>query len=172
MAWQPALLVLPRESHGQRSLAGYSKWAHRVGHNRRDLARTHRQWWSPPYTGWVPWASSHYSFTPIFGAIPVPAHHFTSSPGLSSHLLWYKEGDRLTSGENTSFHSQTKEKGQRCGNVAEAAGPFTLRKHLFLGAHALLKGYRHLPCTNEPPDKWFLLQSKRNHRLHSTSIVW
>ena len=26
LAWQPALVFLPGESHGQRSLAGYSSW--------------------------------------------------------------------------------------------------------------------------------------------------
>ena len=26
--WQPTLLFLPGESHGQRSLAGYSPWGH------------------------------------------------------------------------------------------------------------------------------------------------
>jgi len=33
--WQPAPVFLPGESHGQRSLVGYSPWSHRVGH---DLA--------------------------------------------------------------------------------------------------------------------------------------
>ena len=28
-AWQPTSVLLPGESHGQRSLAGYSPWAHR-----------------------------------------------------------------------------------------------------------------------------------------------
>ena len=28
-AWQPASLFLPGESHGQRSLAGYSPWGHK-----------------------------------------------------------------------------------------------------------------------------------------------
>ena len=28
-AWQPTLVFLPRESHGQRSLAGYSPWGHK-----------------------------------------------------------------------------------------------------------------------------------------------
>ena len=32
-AWQPTLVFLPREPHGQRSLAGYSPWVARVGHN-------------------------------------------------------------------------------------------------------------------------------------------
>ena len=28
-AWQPTLVFLPGESHGQRSLAGYSPWGHK-----------------------------------------------------------------------------------------------------------------------------------------------
>ena len=32
--WQPTPVFLPRESHGQRHLAGYSQWGcKRVGHN-------------------------------------------------------------------------------------------------------------------------------------------
>ena len=27
-SWQPSLVFLPGESHGQRSLAGYSSWGH------------------------------------------------------------------------------------------------------------------------------------------------
>ena len=30
-AWQPTPVFLPRESHGQRSMAGYSPWGRRVG---------------------------------------------------------------------------------------------------------------------------------------------
>ena len=32
--WQPTPVFLPGEFHGQRSLAGYSPWGHRVGHDR------------------------------------------------------------------------------------------------------------------------------------------
>ena len=39
---QPTPVSLPGESHGQRSLAGYSPWGCRVGQERSDLARTHR----------------------------------------------------------------------------------------------------------------------------------
>ena len=28
-AWQPTLVFLPGESHGQKSLAGYSPWGHK-----------------------------------------------------------------------------------------------------------------------------------------------
>ena len=31
--WQPTPVFLPGESHGQRSLVGYSPWGNRVGHN-------------------------------------------------------------------------------------------------------------------------------------------
>ena len=32
--WQSTPVLLPRKSHEQGSLAGYSPWAHRVGHDR------------------------------------------------------------------------------------------------------------------------------------------
>ena len=32
-AWQPTLVFLPGESHGQGSLASYSPWGRRVRHN-------------------------------------------------------------------------------------------------------------------------------------------
>ena len=32
-AWQPTLVFLPGEFHGQRNLLGYSPWGHRVGHS-------------------------------------------------------------------------------------------------------------------------------------------
>ena len=38
--WQPAPVFLPGESHGQRSLAGYSPWGCRVRH---DLATKQQQ---------------------------------------------------------------------------------------------------------------------------------
>ena len=31
--WEPTPVFLPGKSHGQRSLAGYSPWGHRVGHD-------------------------------------------------------------------------------------------------------------------------------------------
>ena len=31
--WQPTAVFLPGKSHGQRSLAGYNPWGHRVRHN-------------------------------------------------------------------------------------------------------------------------------------------
>ena len=36
--WQPTLVFLSGESCGQRSLAGYSPWGHRVGHSQFSLS--------------------------------------------------------------------------------------------------------------------------------------
>ena len=38
-SWLPTPVFLPRESHGRRSLVGYSPWGHTVGHDWSDLAR-------------------------------------------------------------------------------------------------------------------------------------
>ena len=40
-AWQPTLVFLPEESHGQRRLAGYSTESQRVRHNWSNVAHTH-----------------------------------------------------------------------------------------------------------------------------------
>ena len=42
-AWQSTAVFLPGESHGQRSLAGYSPKGRRVRQDRSDLACTHRR---------------------------------------------------------------------------------------------------------------------------------
>ena len=39
-AWQPTPVLLPGESHGQRSLVGWSPWGGSVRHDWSDLART------------------------------------------------------------------------------------------------------------------------------------
>ena len=41
-AWQLTPVFLPRESRGQRSLAGYSLYSHRVGHDWNDLGHMKR----------------------------------------------------------------------------------------------------------------------------------
>ena len=40
-AWQPTAVFLPGESHGQRSLVGYSPWGCRVGHAWSNWALAH-----------------------------------------------------------------------------------------------------------------------------------
>ena len=45
-AWQPTPVFLPGESHGQRSLEGYSPWGHRVRHDwatKRALTSEHTE---------------------------------------------------------------------------------------------------------------------------------
>ena len=41
MAWQPTPVFLPGESHGQRSLAGYSPWGHKESDRTEWLTYTH-----------------------------------------------------------------------------------------------------------------------------------
>ena len=43
-AWLPSPALLPGESHGQRSLTGYSPWGHRVGHNWATNTVTFQDW--------------------------------------------------------------------------------------------------------------------------------
>ena len=39
--WQPTLAFLPGESHGQRSLAGYSPWGHKEFDMTKVTVHTH-----------------------------------------------------------------------------------------------------------------------------------
>ena len=47
--WQPSLILLPGESHGQRSLAGYSPWGQRVRHISATEC-THAHVWTCTHT--------------------------------------------------------------------------------------------------------------------------
>ena len=42
-AWQPTQVFLPGESHGQRSLAGYSPWGHREPATTERLTLSHTE---------------------------------------------------------------------------------------------------------------------------------
>ena len=82
--WQSTPLFLPGKSHGQRSLAGYSPWACRIG---RDWATNRRRQWQPTpvllpgkshgqrsLLGCSPWGCeeswlSNYTFTFHFHAL-------------------------------------------------------------------------------------------------------
>ena len=44
--WQPTPVFLPRESHGQRSLAGYSPWGHKKSDMTERLTQSQL-----PYSG-------------------------------------------------------------------------------------------------------------------------
>ena len=55
--WQPTLVFFPGESHGQRSLVGYSSWGCRVGHSWHDLAQHHYFW---------DWQQLHVLFPPLY----------------------------------------------------------------------------------------------------------
>ena len=55
-AWQPTPVLLSGESHGQRSLAGYSPW----GHRESDMT----EWAQREGTGSVPWRTEEPSVMP------------------------------------------------------------------------------------------------------------
>ena len=60
-AWQPTPVFLPGESHGERSLVGYTLWGHKVRHNWDNWACTQMQLISAPLTGqaFSPWIWNH-----------------------------------------------------------------------------------------------------------------
>ena len=65
--WQPTPAFLPVESHGQRSLAGYSPWDCRAGHDWSDWARMQRpgrtvlcRWFTSPLCCTLPLSGSPY----------------------------------------------------------------------------------------------------------------
>ena len=61
-AWQPTPLVLPRESHGQRSLAGYSAWDSKVRHDWCFLACMHTCVWKQQWTNKTQFARTNLPF--------------------------------------------------------------------------------------------------------------
>ena len=62
--WQPTPVFLPGESHGQRSLVGYSPWGRkRVGH---DLATQQKK----TFLGYITWPSFEMTFLQVSAGLP------------------------------------------------------------------------------------------------------
>ena len=55
-AWQPTPVFLPGESHGQRSLAGYSPWGHTES-DTTEATKQQQQWsvWMSGISEWLSW---------------------------------------------------------------------------------------------------------------------
>ena len=70
-AWQPTPVFLPGESHGQRSLAGYSPWGHRESDMTEvaEHARTCGLWWV-----WL-WSSIIYTVTACCVCLSMGSSH-------------------------------------------------------------------------------------------------
>ena len=51
-AWQPTPVLLPGESHGQRSLAGYSPWVHKESGTTEGLSTAQQNTWDQR-TCWI-----------------------------------------------------------------------------------------------------------------------
>ena len=71
-ARQPTHVFLLGESHGQRSLVGYSPWGHRVKHNWSNLARMYARFGLPWWLRWLSVCLQHRrpGFDPWVGKIP------------------------------------------------------------------------------------------------------
>ena len=88
--WQPTQVFLFRESHGQRSLVGYSPLGWRVGHNWNVLARMH---WPniQVFMQYIYFSISDFTFTTrhihIRASFPLWPSHFTLSEAISNCLL-------------------------------------------------------------------------------------
>ena len=89
--WQPTPVFLPKESHGQRSLAGYSPWGHKVGY---DLVTKHSTARESDY--WVPLSSFMQISPGAPGFPPSPlAHFFLPLAGLRLPIGCWRKGGKL-----------------------------------------------------------------------------
>ena len=83
-AWQPIPVFLPRESHRQRSLVGYSTWGHKesdtIEQITLSLFHRVRKWWS-----WEVNAALHKWGWFLGEAASSPAH-LSAPPGLDTNL--------------------------------------------------------------------------------------
>ena len=58
--WQPTPVFLPGESHGQRSLAGYSPWGHKELEMTKQLIHTHTHTHTHTHKAGGGFSGSHY----------------------------------------------------------------------------------------------------------------
>ena len=106
-AWQPTPVIFPRESHGQRSLAGYGSWAHKESDMTEAIehASAYRGWhgqegmispdlWHEPMTQT---SSLGFPLFPLGLLCPLPSGlcmpYFSMKPdtfALKLYLFWYK----------------------------------------------------------------------------------
>ena len=72
-SWQPTLVFLPEESHGQRSLVGYSPWGHKESDTTEQLHFTMALVWLP--------RSVVKRISLLMQETPVPSLGWEDSPG-------------------------------------------------------------------------------------------
>ena len=89
-AWQSTLVFLPGESHGQRSLEGYSPWGHIESVSTERLSSSNSSPFIPKYLSVCSLKTQSFSYTStgqftIFNTDPMPLYNgscsnFTSFP--------------------------------------------------------------------------------------------
>ena len=77
---QPTPEFLPGKSHGQRSLAGYSPWSHRVGHDWVTNTHTHTHSPGGILSGGLSQCHSHMASTSSFKSFPAANPSSRRSP--------------------------------------------------------------------------------------------
>ena len=95
-AWQPTPLFLPGESHGQRSLVGYSPWGHRESDaaeaehtctHAHTHTHTHTSLLQPSHHVLPPWAGVSVSIRQLTGGVSECCLWLLSRNGSSSTTL-------------------------------------------------------------------------------------
>ena len=146
-AWQPTPVFLPGESHGQRSLAGYSPWGCRVGHDRSNLACMHAlvpyllPWQAPsfsdssarfPQSSSISFLESFHILQKVAAAVqrappcpPPPRPH--PKPLESKLLMWYPINPRYFGSDKTKSVSASPQ-----APSSESILDFTLNQALVL----------------------------------------
>ena len=77
--WQPTPVFLPRISHGQRNLVGYSPWGRKESDtSTHTQSRRRKKCWFNPWDRKIPW-SRKWQPTPVF--LPVKFHGQKSLEG-------------------------------------------------------------------------------------------
>ena len=122
-SWQPTPVFSPGESHGQRSLVGYSPWGHKESDMTEQLSTTHMNLVAPWHVG-SSWTRdrTHVSFTGRWILYhwatwepPRPRHHqFLCGRGCAAHCsstgatsaVCREDKQRLTAGVCSWKHYQ------------------------------------------------------------------
>ena len=68
--WKPIPVYLSGECQGQRSLAGYSPWGHRVGHHQVTKTHTHTHDGAFPVAQWLKKSACNAEASSDYGWIP------------------------------------------------------------------------------------------------------
>ena len=158
-AWQPSPVFLAGDSHGQRSLMGYSPWSHTVGRGWSSLACTHvrtqgPEWNGPAFGTLVP------SCTPYQG---LPWRLSGKEPACQGRRLLFNPWGRKIPGGGNGNPLQYS-----ClGNPMDCQAPLSVGSQR--GGQDLVTG-KQQPVINDLETVWDTRDERSSH--DSTSVAW